>query len=265
MKKSQHQSALSKTLKGIGGALLLTLVYWVLLHTPAESVLVSSQQFLWMHSTLMMFSIVVCACIFIVGWNVLDDSRPKASVLLACAFLAVGLADSAHMLSYQVMPDFVTASGIEKALAFRLMASLIAAVALLMYGWPLANNKKNAEPLFKKSYMAVTLTATCVAGVVIVLSSDVQQLMADVNQCLSPFVYTINAVIITLYLLTLFWLYTHKSKSAEHNRAGLVLAVGLLVASESFFLLSMQTTDSASFLGHIDKAVAFVCSADQYF
>ena len=52
-------------------------------------------------------------------------------MILACALLAVGLIDFAHMLSFKGMPDFITPSGPEKAINFWLSARLLAALALL--------------------------------------------------------------------------------------------------------------------------------------
>lgn len=88
-------------------------------------------RFLPLHSFMETFAIVVAMLVFGIGWNAYSVERPLGIVLLSCAFLAVGLLDFAHMLSYAGMPDFVTPSGVQKGIDFWLAARFLAAVALL--------------------------------------------------------------------------------------------------------------------------------------
>ncbi|HLY96119.1 MAG TPA: MASE3 domain-containing protein, partial [Sideroxyarcus sp.] len=76
-------------------------------------------------------SIVVSMLVFGVAWNAYSKGRAANTIILACASLAVGLIDFAHMMSFAGMPQWVTPSGPEKAINFWLAARFIFALALL--------------------------------------------------------------------------------------------------------------------------------------
>ena len=106
----------------------LFLFVWIApFHHPFESL----ADYLPLHTLAETFSVVVAVMIFGVGWHAYEPSRPMNVVLIACAFLAVGLLDFGHFMSYSGMPDFVTPSSPTKFLAFWLAARFIAAIALL--------------------------------------------------------------------------------------------------------------------------------------
>lgn len=259
MEKKHHQLVLNKALQGAGGVfILLAPLLWLLLLTRFESGPLSPQHYFWIHSTLELFSIVVCACIFIVGWHVLDDSRPKASVLLACAFLAVGLFDAAHLLSYPGMPEFITENSTEKAVSFWLLARLVASVALLLYVLPSKQRAELAQPSLKMSSLTTTLTAVMLASATILFipSGVPAQLVTSLG--LGPLGYALELLIVATHVVTLSFLYSKKSAIEADNRTGLFVAIGLLATGEVFFLITSSPSDAASYLGHIYKAAAYM-------
>lgn len=69
---------------------------------------------LWLHVFAETVSIVVAMLIFGVSWNAYSKDRPGNIIILACAFLAVGLIDFAHTISFNGMPDFITPAGRER-------------------------------------------------------------------------------------------------------------------------------------------------------
>jgi PAS domain S-box-containing protein len=87
--------------------------------------------YLPLHTAMEMFTIVVAALVFAVGWNSYSRERARNVVLLSCVFLGVALLDLAHTLSFPGMPDFVTPGDPEKAIHFWLAARLCAALGLL--------------------------------------------------------------------------------------------------------------------------------------
>ncbi len=60
------------------------------------------------------FAVAVAVLVFAVTWHAYRPERPANLIVLACGFLAVGLLDFAHALSYQGMPDFITPASAEK-------------------------------------------------------------------------------------------------------------------------------------------------------
>lgn len=119
---------------GLGIALIMAAVPLLLLQSmPENRMLVGGANYLPFHTMVEMLAVVVAMVIFATGWHVNDEKRPGASVMLACAFLAVGVLDLAHLMSYQGMPDFVTPNSPHKGIVFWLGARVMAASALLAY------------------------------------------------------------------------------------------------------------------------------------
>lgn len=75
---------------------------------------------------------ITAALVFSVGWHAHDKARPGVLTVLACAFLAVGLLDIGHTISYKGMPDFVTPSSPSKAIYFWITAKIVLSLSLLV-------------------------------------------------------------------------------------------------------------------------------------
>ena len=71
------------------------------------------------------FSVIVTMLVFFLVFSTPSRVRSGNHIILASAFLAVGLLDVAHTLSYPGMPDFVTPGNTEKAIFFWLAARYV--------------------------------------------------------------------------------------------------------------------------------------------
>lgn len=97
-----------------GGLLALVLaLFW-----PAAGAGHGMSDYLPLHILLETLAIVVSLLIFTLIWISRKEGLPRNQVIIAIAFLGTGVLDFSHMLSYAGMPDFVTASGPEKAINF---------------------------------------------------------------------------------------------------------------------------------------------------
>ncbi|HEX7575614.1 MAG TPA: MASE3 domain-containing protein [Candidatus Methanoperedens sp.] len=63
-----------------------------------------ASSYLAFHNFTEIFSIIVSFSIAGVGWYTYDQSRNRHTLFLSCAFIAVGLLDIMHTLSYPGMP-----------------------------------------------------------------------------------------------------------------------------------------------------------------
>ncbi|HYD94498.1 MAG TPA: MASE3 domain-containing protein [Noviherbaspirillum sp.] len=111
---------------------LLTLAFLAARFSPTFQLLQGVHVMpLWLHNFVEMFSTAVALLMFGVVWNAYSRERSGNMVFLGCAFLAVGLIDFAHLLSYKGMPDFITPASPQKAISFWLAERAVAAGALL--------------------------------------------------------------------------------------------------------------------------------------
>lgn len=209
------------------------------------------------HSSIELFSVVVAASIFIVGWHILDESRPRASVLLACGFLAVAMFDAAHLLSSRDMPDFFTANSTDKSVLFWVFARISAATALLVYVLSPQQRLTSNTPL-RHGYLVVTLVL--VAGIFWLVLSHPQVLpvgVADDNG-MTAFNLSTEVFVFTFLLVTLLIIWRRSRQLKVHSKPSLVLAVLLMTIGEGFFLLSLNMDELSYLIGHIYKALAYI-------
>lgn len=131
---SKYNQKLARWILATGSVLLLLALPLLLWQATAQNrAAIDAAFYLPFHSLVEVFAVVVAALVFVTGWHVHDEKRPAASVMLACAFLAVALLDFAHLMSYAGMPDFITANSPHKAIVFWLAARYAAAGALLAF------------------------------------------------------------------------------------------------------------------------------------
>ncbi|MBU1692175.1 MAG: EAL domain-containing protein [Gammaproteobacteria bacterium] len=202
------------------------------------------------------FAIVVAVLVFGIGWNAYSVERPINIVLLSCAFLAVGLLDFAHMLSYAGMPDFVTLSGPQKAIDFWLAARFLAAMALLSVAvlpW---------KPFPFKWVRYVVLVASLgfallVYWVILFHESDLPATFID-GKGLTPFKIGSEYFIVFIHLLTVSAFLVGSRKSKPDYAVYLLAAVSIMVLSELCFTLYSSVTDIFNLMGHAYKVLAYV-------
>lgn len=194
--------------------------------------------------------------VFGVAWNAYSKERAANIVILACACLAVGLIDFAHMLSFAGMPVWVTPSGPEKAINFWLAARFIFVAALLTIAFrpwlPLRSPDTRYGLLF---------AAICVSAFVYWIGLFHQDSLPHTfieGRGLTPLKIAAEYVIVALLAVAaiIFW---RQAKRGEPREAtGLFSAVTITMLSELSFTLYSDVTDIFNLLGHIYKIVAYL-------
>jgi len=212
--------------------------------------------YLPLHMLFETLAIVVSMLVFAVGWHAHNRNLHGHIVLLACAFLGVGLLDFAHMLSYAGMPDFVTPSNPEKAIDFWLVARSLAAVALLAVAvmpWRPFVSAATRYVLF-----ASVLTSTAFAYWLILFHQDEIPHTFIPGQGLTQFKIASEYAIIALNLVAALALWVRMRKPLPFNTTALFGAVCVMALSELFFTLYVSVTDVFNLLGHVYKVIAYL-------
>ena len=253
----QHRDSLGQPL-----AVLVILLAGVLLTTQFAAAIPPVAGYLAWHMLLETTAIAVAVLVFAVGWSTHGLHPQRNILLLACGFLGVAILDFSHMLSFQGMPDYVTPSGVEKAIHFWLVARYLAALALLLVAWlpwpPVgAEQRPRAErhrfvPLLGVLlgvalmhwlflYRPQWLPATFVAG-----------------QGLTPFKLWAEYGVIGVHLLTVAVLLVRLRQASGCNVAQLLAAVLAMIFSELFFTRYASATDVFNLMGHVYKVLAYL-------
>jgi diguanylate cyclase (GGDEF)-like protein/PAS domain S-box-containing protein len=212
---------------------------------------------LWMHSLAETFSIVVSMLIFGVAWNAYGRDRPGNITVMGCGFLAVGLIDFAHMLSYEGMPDFVTPAGPEKAINFWLAARLLSALTLLIVSlrpWrPLVT--KNTRYTLLLGSLGITALVYWIG----LFHSELLPRSFIQGQGLTSFKVGTEYLVSAVLLVPALRFYRMASLRQFDGAIWLFAASVITILSELSFTLYANVTDLFNLLGHVYKVVAFVC------
>lgn len=135
--------------KLVGWTLLVLaapLFWWV--SNPMRHVVIAQDVFLFWHTAMEIFAVLVSLLIFITGYRAILSARKGVVVLLGISFLGVAVLDFLHLMSYVGMPDAITPNSPHKSMFFWLAARLLAAVVLLLYA--LLPAISNVTPFYKR-------------------------------------------------------------------------------------------------------------------
>lgn len=237
----------------LGGLSALFLAIWL---APPHHALEGISSYQSIHLPAETLSIVVSMLVFGVAWNAYSRERAANIIILACASLAVGLIDFAHMLSFAGMPVWVTPSGPEKAINFWLAARLVFAIALL------AVALRPWTPLQRPHTRYVLLFAAIVVSAVVywigLFHQDSLPHTFIEGQGLTPLKIAAEYFIVALLAVAalLFWRQARRGEPREAT--GLFSAAAITILSELSFTLYSDVTDVFNLLGHIYKIVAYI-------
>ncbi|MHB9096005.1 MAG: sensor histidine kinase [Eubacteriales bacterium] len=210
--------------------------------------------YLTFHTILEFFSVVVSAAVFIVAWYNFQQTRNRRELIICLTFLAVGIIDFAHALSYKGMPEFFSANSVNKASTYWITGRLIQAAGILAA--TLVNpglTRKQVNPL---GYVFFTVTVVSAALVFIAADPNFLPHMYLEGQGQTAAKRVLEYVVIALQTAALIYLFTReKSWAAErHLEAALLLSI----FSEIAFTLYSSAYDTYNLIGHIYKIGAFV-------
>ncbi|MES2880080.1 MAG: EAL domain-containing protein [Pseudomonadota bacterium] len=233
----------------------LPLLWWVT--NPAQQGAVAPQHFVFWHTTIEMFAIVVAMLVFVTGYRAILSARKGAVVLLGIAFVGVGLLDFLHTMSYVGMPDAMTTNSPQKSMFFWLAARLLAASALLVYA--LLPSVPDVTPLRKRLALALMLAVVGVIGLAGLFWPDRVPALFVPGQGLTPLKIGLEWLIIAVHLVTLGVLWHRREALVRECVMALNFAVALSAVSELFFtLLGVVDKDSANAIGHLYKVAAYL-------
>lgn len=221
---------------------------------PSASLFAAPEDYLPLHSALEFFSISVAAMVFALGLNLRHTERGGRLAWLGAVFLAVGLLDFAHTLSYPGMPAFVTPSNADKAIHFWLAARLVGALGLLVYVF-MPERRWSSVAVGWVSLLAAAL-ALAWTGFVLAYQ-DVLPRMFEPGRGMTSSKVAAEYLLSALYLLAAVLLARRGVRDRDPSAPWLAAAAGVLVLTELYFTLYKELTDLFNILGHVYKAAAF--------
>ncbi|MEW5904604.1 MAG: MASE3 domain-containing protein [Pseudomonadota bacterium] len=201
-------------------------------------------------------SIVVSMLVFGVAWNAYSRDRAGNIMLLACASLAVGLIDFAHMLSFAGMPVWVTPSDPEKAINFWLAARLLFALTLLTVAvrpWlPLRTE------LERYALLAGALLVSALVYWIGLFHQDLLPHSFIAGSGLTVAKIASEYLIVALLVVAAVLFLRQALQERPREALGLFSVATVTVLSELSFTLYSDVTDVFNLLGHLYKIIAYL-------
>jgi len=234
---------------------ILTLIFLSAPFWSSVDFFAVSSNYLPLHTAMETFSVIVAALVFAIGWNTHTHGRPDNFLLLACTFLAVGILDFLHTLSYAGMPELVTPASPEKAINFWLAARFLVAASLLIVAFRPWTAPKKIHPRF--SWFFLSLVIVSISSGIILFRPEIIPHTFIPGQGLTKVKIASEYLIVAIHLLTaiLFWL---RRNSEQNINLGILAAASIVMGlAELFFTLYSTVTNLYNLSGHIYKVIAY--------
>ena len=221
-----------------------------------DAIIFPLASYLPLHSIMEVFSVMVAALIFSVGWNAFSADRARPIVVLSCALLSVGLIDTVHFLSFPGMPDLVTPSSAQKSIFFWLCGRTILAAVLLQTAlarWQPFDNPANRYFLLAG---AIALTAGCVWVGLYHLDKTPAFYLPETG--LTDTKVFAEIVLACVYALAGAIFFRRAKGGGRKSLHDLALCCLTLTLSEIYFTQFRLHSDVLNALGHVYKVIAYV-------
>jgi signal transduction histidine kinase len=203
--------------------------------------------FLLIHTLIELSSIILLTAVFLIGWNTRHLVRGQFFVLLAVGFLASGMVDLLHTLTFKGM-HIVPVSSTNMATQLWLIGRTLSAFAFLTATLSL----EHRDVCSARAWLVGFLSSGAILSLLVwPLGVFPACFVEGVGQ--TPFKVAFEYIIVVLLCLAagLLWL-----RSRSLNRPLLVLlllAIGMSIVSELLFTIDGDAYSFMNFLGHYFK------------
>ncbi len=250
-----HPSHAPEARRALGALTLFGVLLLAILVLPTDQLGNGIRYYVPVHSIMEVLSVVVAGLIFAIGWSSSRHSGPQAVLVVSSLFLGIAILDLMHLLTFRSMPDFITASGPQKAVDFWLAARTFAALALLA-----AVTLSWQKPALLSRSLLVGLVLAMVIPICILLLFRPDWLPVTYidGKGLTAFKIGYEYVLIAAHLAVAGLCYLRMRSLRTFNASALLAATGIIAMSEFLFTLYVDVTDFHNLLGHLFKIVGYV-------
>ena len=210
----------------------------------------------WMHTVAELVAVAVALLVFAVCWHTDAGERSGNALIIGCGFLAVGLVDVAHLLSYRGMPDFVTAAHTEKAINFWLAARYLAAFTLLAVAWrdwPAVVGRRS-----RYTVLGVAIALSALVGWLQLFHPTLWPRTFEDGRGLTAFKIGAEYGLIVLMSVAAIGFQRRMVRERSYDALDLRTAAVITILGELCFTLYSNVNDVFQLLGHAYKIVAYL-------
>jgi signal transduction histidine kinase len=208
------------------------------------------------HNTIEFFSVMVCLSVFGIGWYSRDLSKDRHALFISCAFLAIGIFDLIHTLSYYGMPGLITPDHANETDQLRIAARLFSSIAFLVsaFIYPDVPCRWITRRILLPAAFAIPVLVFI--GLVY-FQSYLPAAFIDGGEP-SPIKIYSQYMIIILFVVALIAYWKRYSRTGTDVLILFITAINISIFSELAFLLNKSASDPYNMLGHVYKVIAFL-------
>ncbi|MFA7060241.1 MAG: MASE3 domain-containing protein [Pedobacter sp.] len=249
-----NQFSARQILTGVFIASLLPFLVVEFFHSWLYHVMDTSG-YLVFHNSAEFFSVMVSFSIFGVGWFTYEQSEDRHVLFLSATFLAVGVMDFMHSLSYAGMPSFITPNSITKASQYWIAARAFDASAFLASAFIYPDRPHRWLSKGALMAAAVAIPALVFTGVTFFPNYVPTTFIPGVG--LTPFKKISEYLIICLLILALAAYWKRLARTGDRMLVYYLAAFIICIFSEIVLTFYKSVFDTYNLLGHIYKILAF--------
>jgi PAS domain S-box-containing protein len=210
-----------------------------------------------LHTVLEIFAVGIASAIFAIGWHARLTRESGSLALLAAGYLGVALLDTAHLLSFNGMPDWLTPSSSEKAIAFWFMARFLAAFTLLAFVYFSGTQKyrRGTEWIILASAILLVIIA---GGIVLGKPNWLPVFIRGEHGGLTPLKISTEWLLVFFNLGILALVWQRRETTDLYRTSDLMAAIWLTCLSELCFTLYSNAADVFNLMGHVYKVLSYL-------
>jgi len=237
----------------VGLASLTFLFVWLF---PFQPVGTGLRGYAPLHSFLEIFAVVIAGVIFAVGWHARINREAEVLTMLAVGFLGVALLDTAHLLSFEQMPQWITPSDSSKAINFWFFARFLAAFTLLAFVLTSRRERK-----FHKGTewfgLAAMLAFVAMATWVVLERPGSLPVFFIPGQGLTSAKVLTEWILTAIVLGTLALVWRSRDQARLFDPVSLMAALWMTCLGELCFTLYSDAADIFNLMGHVFKVLSY--------
>lgn len=201
-------------------------------------------------------SVLVSFSIFTVTYFIYTESGSLRMIILGCAFLAMGLLDAFHALSFKGMADFfISNDTANRATTLWVLSRTIGCIGFLISIYIPYHRKSNIK---NNIFAFVTVIISIALFLGTTYTPDIFPVMLIEGQGLTKIKLVIEYFIILVLGYTFILVAVEYEKTRLIREYIFLVALILLIFSEFAFTNYGSVYDAYNYLGHIYKIIAFM-------
>lgn len=246
-----------KNVFGIIFVLMFSIILFVVaaIYNNVFTEIMSVASYLTWHSLFEFASILFCFSIFTVTFFIYDESKKLSMIILGCTFLAIGILDFFHTLSYKGMADFFIPNiSANRATILWIFSRTIGSAGFLA---AVIIPQDRFCKIRKRFFVIFTILSVFFLFIIATYYPAIIPAMYIEGQGLTQIKIIMEYIIILIMGITfvkLTGLYKKNSKRREYH---FMVAILYLIFSEFAFISYGSVYDAYNYIGHIYKFIAY--------